>query len=712
MNPEDMTIAEVAAGSGDFDILVAALDAAELTGAVADPEAALTVFAPTDDAFAGLAAALGYEGDPSDEDAVFGAIAGALTDLAPDGDPIPLLSDILLYHVVGGELSAAEVTASETVATLGGAEITPRDGRLVDLEPDLLDPEIAIPDIMTANGTIHAIDGVLLPLDVPGNDRPTIAEIAGGNPGFEVLTLALDAAGLTETLDDPDAEFTAFAPNDAAFFALASERFGYTGDADEASAIFTSVANGLSALSGGGDPIPLLTDILLYHVSEGARTREALVDAASVATLNGTPVIPSEAGIIDADPDAANAGFVDGLTDLRASNGLVQVVDSVLLPVDLEDPAPTGTIADLVAASGDGLDDNPGDFDVLLAALQTAGLVGALSDPADSFTVAAPTDQAFIELARGFGAEPADEAEALDAIVGVLTGLAPDDDPVPLLEDILLYHVFAGEASRVDLAEGPALTSLFGPAPTADGDSLADADPGLRDPRFLDGASDIVTENGIVHAIDGVLLPIDAPEAVSTGGPEDDTIPVSESTVAVMGGAGEDTAVFSAALSEAEFGFLDGGFSVAIGERTVDVMEVESFQFADAAVEVDTGAAAASVSRLYGAAFGRDGDLAGQAFWTGVAEGPAGIEGVAEAFTTSPEFAALFGEDPDHGMFVSALYDEVLGRGSDGDGQAFWENELDRPDFDEADLLLAFSESEEYRERVADSFDDGVLLLA
>ncbi|MEO1293795.1 MAG: fasciclin domain-containing protein [Pseudomonadota bacterium] len=104
------TIADIAVGDDRFDILVQALTAADLVGAVADPTADLTVFAPTDDAFTQLAVDLGFTGDPADEDAVFGFIVSALTDLG-GGDPIPLLTDILLYHVAPGSQTAADLGA-------------------------------------------------------------------------------------------------------------------------------------------------------------------------------------------------------------------------------------------------------------------------------------------------------------------------------------------------------------------------------------------------------------------------------------------------------------------------------------------------------------------------------------------------------------------------------------------------------------------------
>jgi len=710
MNPDDMTIADIAVDDPNFDILVTALDAAGLVDAVADPEASLTVFAPTDDAFAQLAADLGYTGDPSDETAVFNAIAMALAGLAEDGDPIPLLSDVLLYHVLPAEFDSTAVTSAESLTTLQGAAISPDGTRLIDLEPDLLDPNIVAADIEASNGIVHAIDRVLLPLDVPGNDTPSIADIAIGNEDFEVLTAALDAAGLVATLDDDDAEFTVFAPTDDAFAQLATD-LGFEGDTSDADAVFDAIAGALSGLAEDGDPIPLLTDILLYHVSQGAETEAELIAAASVDTLNGTPVIPSESGIIDADPEALNANFIEGLTDLGASNGTVQAIDRVLLPLDLESPAPTASIADIVAASGDGFDDDTGDFDVLNAALGAADLIGTLDSPDVSVTVAAPTDAAFIELAVSLGATPADEAEAFDAIVTTLTALAEDDDPIPLLTDILLYHVYEGALTRTDLAASPELTSLTTAAPAPDGEKLVDADPDLRDPFFVDAASDIVATNGIVHAIDRVLLPLDVDEAIGSGGPGDDTITVNPGTVAVMGGAGSDTAVIDAALADTSFTPIEGGFAAEIDGQSVDFMGIETFQFSDETVIVDTGETSASVARLYLAALDRDGDVPGQTFWTGVAE-TQGLDAVADNFITSDEFQSAFGEDPSHAEYIDALYLNTLGREADEAGREFWTGVFDSGNFDVSDLLVFFSESPEFRETAANSFDDGVLLIA
>ena len=166
------SIAAVVAASGDgfdgdgadFDMLLAAVGAAGLTGALADPDAALSVFAPTDAAFLSLADRLGFEGE-GEADA-FDFIVGALTELG-DGDPIPVLTDVLSYHVVGEAKTLGEFQADRHIDTLlDGAPLKLVGTRLADRDPDLADARIVAADIQTGNGVIQAIDQVLLPLDL------------------------------------------------------------------------------------------------------------------------------------------------------------------------------------------------------------------------------------------------------------------------------------------------------------------------------------------------------------------------------------------------------------------------------------------------------------------------------------------------------------------------------------------------------------------
>lgn len=166
------TIADVVAASGgtpdnnsgDFDLLGIALDAAGLTGAVADEDALLTVLAPTDAAFISLAQRLGFQG--SDEAGAIGSIIDTLTTLG-NGDPIPLLTDILLYHVAGGASTLGELQADRDITPLFDAADFTIDGTtVIDQDDDFDDATIIASDIQTGNGVIQVIDEVILPFDV------------------------------------------------------------------------------------------------------------------------------------------------------------------------------------------------------------------------------------------------------------------------------------------------------------------------------------------------------------------------------------------------------------------------------------------------------------------------------------------------------------------------------------------------------------------
>jgi len=121
---------------------------------------------------------------------------------------------------------------------------------------------------------------------------------------------------------------------------------------------------------------------------------------------------------------------------------------------------PGQTITQIVAASGGEFDRNSRDYDILLNAVLTANLGDALADPAANLTVLAPNDAAFIALARDLGYEGADEAGAFDAIVSALTTLG-EGDPIPVLTNILLYHVMPGANDIRSLITSGSLETLL-----------------------------------------------------------------------------------------------------------------------------------------------------------------------------------------------------------------------------------------------------------
>ena len=149
--------------------LLNAVIAADLADALADPNADLTVFAPNDFAFMRLASDLGWDGNGGEKGA-WNAIVGVLTELG-GGDPIPVLTTILTYHVAPESLTFIDVIIlsffGETITTLQGGEITPRFFKLVDNDPDFRDPFLFVPfNVRVDNGVIHTISRVLIPVDL------------------------------------------------------------------------------------------------------------------------------------------------------------------------------------------------------------------------------------------------------------------------------------------------------------------------------------------------------------------------------------------------------------------------------------------------------------------------------------------------------------------------------------------------------------------
>ena len=283
-------IMDIAAADDRFDTLEAAVKAANLADALAAP-GNLTVFAPTDDAFAKLPAEL---------------INSLLA------DPSGALTQILLYHVVPGSFGSADVLASASLNTLQGSDlaVSLRDGK-----PYVNDSQIIITDIQAKNGIIHVIDAVMVPpVSLPDtameemSDKsglPTIAEIAIADGRFDTLVAALSAAGLAETFLQPG-NYTVFAPTDDAFAAL------------PAGTVETLLA----------DPQGLLTTILLYHVVGDELSRDQLATDDTVPTLEGRNLVVNR--------DGSNIIDISGakllITDIQASNGTIHVIDSVLIP--------------------------------------------------------------------------------------------------------------------------------------------------------------------------------------------------------------------------------------------------------------------------------------------------------------------------------------------------------------------------------------------
>ncbi len=423
---EAPSIVDIAVEDGRFTTLVTALQAAGLVEAL-QGDGPFTVFAPTDDAFAALP-------------------EGALDDLLADTDA---LSSVLLYHVVDGAVMAADVVGldGQEVDTLSGDKVLITvDGENVMVN----ESNVIITDIEGSNGVIHVIDAVLLPpVDETGMMDKTIVDIAVEDENFSTLVAALTEAGLVEALQG-DGPFTVFAPTNDAFAALPE------GALDELLADTESLSN-----------------VLLYHVVSGAVKAADVValDGQEVETLSGDSIIVK----LDGEDVMINDAMVV-ITDIEASNGIIHVVDAVILPPAGEEMEMVeDTIVDIALA-----DEN---FSTLVTALTEAELVEALQGEGP-FTVFAPTNDAFAALPEG----------ALDELLA-------DKDA---LTDVLLYHVAEGTALAADVLEldGQKVETLLGQYL----DIMIDGENVMVDEAMVT-VTDIKASNGVIHVIDAVLLP-------------------------------------------------------------------------------------------------------------------------------------------------------------------------------------------------------------
>jgi uncharacterized surface protein with fasciclin (FAS1) repeats len=276
-------IVDTAVSAGTFTTLATALDAAGLVETLKGP-GPFTVFAPTDAAFANLP-------------------AGTLDALLADPDQ---LRAVLTYHVVAGRVTAADVVALHSAPTVQGEDVAiSTDASGVHIN----DATVTTADIMASNGVIHVIDRVILPPSMTPAPMASadIVDTAVAAGQFTTLATALQAAGLVDTLKGPG-PFTVFAPTDAAFAKLP--------------------AGTVEALLN--DPETLRT-VLTYHVVSGAVSSADASQLMQAATVEGETVSFQAANGMVTINDAAMVT----LADTAASNGIIHVIDTVLMPPSL-----------------------------------------------------------------------------------------------------------------------------------------------------------------------------------------------------------------------------------------------------------------------------------------------------------------------------------------------------------------------------------------
>ncbi|MDT7827552.1 fasciclin domain-containing protein [Pricia sp. S334] len=470
MPSEDLqTLTEIVVEAEVLSVLEAAVIKAGLAETLSS-EGPFTVFAPTDDAFLALLDILGdnyMSLDDFDEEA-----------------EIDLLRDILLYHVIPdakveegdlSEFSVGTALADNSIQVIASGD-TFVLGDASDTKANIVDT-----DIQASNGVAHTIDKVLLPqsaLDfVASLQLDNIVELAVANDDLSLLVEALQQAdaGLVETLGS-EGPFTVFAPTNAAF----EDLLNALGDE----------CNSLSDFDTESEKA-LLVKILTYHVVAGkAAFSTDLSDGQMIETLQGESVAISLGDGTVQIEDATDSDASVVIADVEASNGIVHVIDKVLLPQEVVNALEPSEELNIVETA-QSVDDLSSLVEALIQA--DAGLVETLS--ADGpFTVFAPTNEAF---------------ENLLAQIPNCGSIDSFDTPKEkaLLAKILTYHVVAGAAvasgdltdhQTIETVQGESLTAILG-----DGVSIGDK----TDTDANVALADVMASNGIVHVIDKVLLP-------------------------------------------------------------------------------------------------------------------------------------------------------------------------------------------------------------
>ncbi len=330
----DATILDIAAGNEDFSILAEAVLFAGLDDALSGRRQ-FTVFAPTNDAFLALLDNL---------------------ELTPEElfseEYKELVKSVLLYHVASGNRDSGDVVGSEQIKSLQGSfiKVSSDEGNFFVGNEEQGFSQLIDVDIFASNGVIHVIDAVMLPPSEfnPGNkgkgdkgngndngngnyndngngfsgmsDKPdqTIVEIASGNDNFSILVQAVVFARLGEKLSGRR-QYTVFAPTNDAFVAL----LGILGDDAE------NLYKDGEFVEGNEQ---FVRNILLYHVAPGSREAEDVVSSDRIRTENRSFIfVKEDEGSFFVGNDAN--GFAEIIaTDIIAGNGVIHVIDSVMLP--------------------------------------------------------------------------------------------------------------------------------------------------------------------------------------------------------------------------------------------------------------------------------------------------------------------------------------------------------------------------------------------
>jgi len=438
-------IPTTAQSTGVHDSLVAAVIQADLLTTL-QSEGPFTVFAPTDQAFTD---------------------AGINLSSLDNDEGKSILSDILLYHVLSGSVQSSEVTDGLTATAVNGDILTFAVGDSVMVN----DATVTTPDVMASNGVIHVIDKVLIP-PADLENIPTVAQSTGIHNS---LVSALIHANLVGALSG-EGPYTVFAPTDAAF-----EEFGLNLSDFDTEAENETLAKILSYHVAMGS-------VMSSSITNGMEVNSLIQEPISVSVFNGSVILNGEALVTQ--------------PDVMTSNGVIHVINKVLMPPSMSPQGPPGEICyDMETHTIDVTKteetcekmwtpsvDIPTTaaattiHTALVAALDKANLVETLKGEGP-FTVFAPTDQAFADA--GINLDDYDTEEKISALAGILT-----------------YHVVSGKVMSTDLTDGMEATALSDDVlKFTVGDTVLVNDATVT-------IADVPVSNGVIHVIDKVLLPV------------------------------------------------------------------------------------------------------------------------------------------------------------------------------------------------------------
>ena len=373
-------IPTTAQSTGAHDSLVAAVIQADLLTTL-QGEGPFTVFAPTDQAF---------------------AEAGINLSSLDNDEGKSILSDILLYHVLSGSVQSSEVTDGLTATAVNGDILTFAVGDSVMVN----DATVTTPDVMASNGVIHVIDKVLIP-PADLENIPTVAQSTGIHNS---LVSALIHANLVGALSG-EGPYTVFAPTDAAF-----EEFGLNLSDFDTEAENETLAKILSYHVAMGS-------VMSSSITNGMEVNSLVQEPISVSVFNGSVILNGEALVTQA--------------DVMTSNGVIHVINKVLMPPSMSPQGPPGEICyDMETHTIDVTKteetcekmwtpsvDIPTTaaattiHTALVAALDKANLVETLKGEGP-FTVFAPTDEAFADA--GINLDDYDTEEKISALADIL----------------------------------------------------------------------------------------------------------------------------------------------------------------------------------------------------------------------------------------------------------------------------------------------------